>query len=582
MTNTDKKKKKGNGRVPSSAKKTSVTIEISKKDAGIDTKKIVDTNLKSEILTKVIKFAKDFLANQGAAFKAFVALATLATIIGTIVMISQCGQEDSSSVKFNSEQNTQNYYDLFNIDFNVHIEDIRNIFNKSESVTADTISELQSTAWLYIEQEDYKQAIKYLEKASAEQVIAFGTDHISTVSSRFLIGVAYYWLSEYDLAIENLNIALAATGRMAEKSEELEAGIYYVLGLSFDYLHDYENALIYYSKMLEIKRILLGNDALEIASILSFISITHLNLGEFDLAHKYLLEAKKIVEERPNSEFSLAGIYAILGQVCYFKGDYSYAIIYYEDSLKIFEKNKDLYQEQISTVKSNLGAVHFYLNEYDSALELYLEAKDISETLNDNELERSNLYNSIGLTYTYLENFEYAKLYFDKAIDIIISEVGIKDLRLATLYCNYAELLKKQGEYDEAIKYLEKDIKICEETLGANNLDIASSYYVLGSCYSEMENQTLALYYLQESAKIRERILGSDHLTTCTTYYDVGGVYSLLGNNFEALNYFKRAYQPNAITEDPDFGKRVLGSLISIYTGLGMDMDQFDNWLNSK
>ncbi len=166
----------------------------------------------------------------------------------------------------------------------------------------------------------------------------------------------------------------------------------------------------------------------------------------------------------------------------YLKAEKLYSQEEYEKALDVFEefveKQPDLYEARI-----NIGNCYIKLKQYDKAIE---EFKFVIEKLEEEKSDlkgndtASSVYASLGELYMDRNDFEKAKEYFEKSIDI--------DPSNHALSYNVAEILFNSNRIDEAIHYYQLTAKI--------KPDWPKSYLKLGYCYLNKGEMETAIDYL--------------------------------------------------------------------------------------
>lgn len=123
----------------------------------------------------------------------------------------------------------------------------------------------------------------------------------------------------------------------------------------------------------------------------------------------------------------------------------------------------------------NLGEDAYDNNEFKKAIKLFLEMQNPN-------------YFGIGLCYQDLENFERAKEYFERALEIEKEDKG-------TIFYNLGALMEMQNDIDNAIKYYSE----------AANENDHQAMHRLGHIYDDFKkNAKLSAEYYKESIKYGE------------------------------------------------------------------------------
>jgi tetratricopeptide (TPR) repeat protein len=145
----------------------------------------------------------------------------------------------------------------------------------------------------------------------------------------------------------------------------------------------------------------------------------------------------------------------------------------------------------------------------------YKEAIDGFSTLLEHDNKDVEIYNTLGLSYYYLNDFQNAEKYFVQALKI--------NSTLSELYINLADVYYKQKLYAEAIDLLQ--IGIIE-----NPENTVLKHY-LARIYMEDFQHDLAIDEL-------DAILEKEP-DNYDAYYDLGRVYFELGNYDSAIECFE-------------------------------------------
>ena len=200
------------------------------------------------------------------------------------------------------------------------------------------------------------------------------------------------------------------------------AGVYQEQG-------DYEKALEYYGKALEIVERTLGND------------------------HPYTATTYN----------NMAGVYKE-------QGDYEKALEYYEKDLEISERVLGSDHPSTATTYNNMAGVYKEQGDYEKALEYYDKALDVRErTLGNDHPYTATTYNNMAGVYKEQGDYEKALEYYEKDLEISERTLGNDHPSTATTYNNMAGVYKAQGDYKKALEYLEKALTVFMAKLGVNH-----------------------------------------------------------------------------------------------------------------
>ena len=269
------------------------------------------------------------------------------------------------------------------------------------------------------------------------------------------IGNVYRKLGDYDKALEYHFKALEIRKSLLRENNSDTAMSYINIGAVYDELGDYDKALEYDFKALEIYKAVLGENHPDTAMSYNNIGIVYSILGDYGKALEYhfkSLEIQKVVlgENHPET----AGSYNNIGLDQYKLGDYDKALEYYNKALKI---RKDVLGEKHpNTANSydNIGIVYGDLGDYDKALECQFKALEIRKVvLGENHPENAGSYNNIGNVYANLGDYNKALEYYNKAFGIYIAVLGESHPYTKQVLQNFAiakqKLEESQGKTEE-------------------------------------------------------------------------------------------------------------------------------------
>ncbi|CAF1456000.1 unnamed protein product [Adineta steineri] len=345
---------------------------------------------------------------------------------------------------------------------------------------------------------------------------------------------------KFDKAEELYNVLLEQT------SDENEKAFYYnQLGYVKDDQGDYEKAIWYYEKALEICQKTLPSNHPSLATSYNNIGLVYKNMGEYSKALSYYEKALEIQHKTfPSNHPSLATSYNNIGSVYDNMGEYSKALSYYEKALEIWQKTLPLNHPSLATSYNNIGYVYDSMGEYSKALSSHEKALEIyQKTLPPNHPLLATSYNNIGLVYEKMGEYSKALSYYEKALEIREKSLPSNHPSLATSYNNIGNVYDNMGEYSKALSYHEKALEIREKSLPSNHPDLATSYNNIGSVYKNMGEYSKALSYHEKALEIREKSLPSNHPDLATSYSNIGLVYKNMGEYSKALSYYEKALE---------------------------------------
>jgi tetratricopeptide (TPR) repeat protein len=225
---------------------------------------------------------------------------------------------------------------------------------------------------------------------------------------------------------------------------------------------EYEEAITFYEKSLEIKQKTLPPNHLSFASTYNNIGAVYQNMGDYSKALSSYEKALEIDQQSlPPNHPDLAHSYNNIGAVCQNMGDYPKALSYYEKDLEISQKSLPPNHPDLASSYNNIGNVYFHLEEYSKALSYYEKALEIrKQSLPPNHPGLAHSYGNIGNVYQNMGDYPKTLSSYEKALEIQKQSLPPNHPDLASSYNNIGLLYEKKGDYSKARSFLERALNI--------------------------------------------------------------------------------------------------------------------------
>lgn len=267
----------------------------------------------------------------------------------------------------------------------------------------------------------------------------------------------------------------------------------------------YDEALKYFSKALNMNQAVLGENHANTAESYSHLGLLNISLGKYDQALPFLLKALEIREA-------------------------------------VFGEN----HAHTATSYNNLASLYDAKKEYDQALSLHKKALSIrEETFGKSHPDTAASYNNLALLYESLDMHDEALQLQKKALEICEKSLGENHANTAKSYNNLASLYDARGEYDQALPLYQKALGIQEAIFGENHPDTAISYNNLALLYEAKGDYDQALPLLQKALGIQEAVLGENHPDTATCYNTLASFYNSMGTLEENFKSYIQSHGIN-------------------------------------
>jgi tetratricopeptide (TPR) repeat protein len=218
-----------------------------------------------------------------------------------------------------------------------------------------------------------------------------------------------------------------------------------------------------------------------------------------------LSKSHKFEKGMARSRGIMAGAYNKLG-------NYTKALEYYLEGLKILERLKD--PDDISRAHLDIAMVYSSKKEYDKALEYAFRSDSIARK---NQLNDLLLYIMLDIGNMYIESnkLDSALVYTHNSLDS--SLIQKNDVVTGTAYNNLGNIFYKKNQFPEAIEHYNKSVPFLrsvqdDNTLSECYLGLARSYQGLNKPDSSMHYARMAYEIAYGNGYMRHQINASQLL----------------------------------------------------------------------
>ena len=309
------------------------------------------------------------------------------------------------------------------------------------------------------------------------------------------------------------------------------------LGLIYDAMGEYDNALIYHNKATSIREKVLGIEHLDTADSYNHLALLYEYLGEYDKSLILYQKSLKIHEKLlPSNSPSLHSIYNNLAELYRITNNLISAKEYYKKDFEICKIHFGKDHHYMAIYHNNLALYHRAKGEYKKSIELNLKALKIyKKILGENHPDTIMGYHNIAGVYSLSGNYETALSFYFKALELNQKVIGKNHSEVAGAYNSIGEVYRLQGKYHQALPEYYKSIEIYKKSLAEDNLRVAIVYNNLGITYKYLGDFQNALVTTRKALSIRKRVLGKTDIMTSVSYNNLAMVYLTMGKYKEAL-----------------------------------------------
>lgn len=192
----------------------------------------------------------------------------------------------------------------------------------------------------------------------------------------------------------------------------------------------------------------------------------------------------------------------VLGDFYHIKGDISTSLNYLQQSL-VYAKVAGY--KDVQGIYDLMGNAYQQKGDFTQALKYGLLAVKTAETLKDSSIQMGTIYNHVGLIYYNLREYQPARDYWNKALEVSIAHKDTASYQLIT--SNIASGLLMAEQYKDALALLDDMIKKYPPSSLEIRLRIPYIYF---NIYMDMKNYNKAAVYYKEIVKFHNELSDND------------------------------------------------------------------------
>ena len=268
----------------------------------------------------------------------------------------------------------------------------------------------------YISILNLNKAIKHTQKAIEEYSQFYGRNNHRHLKVYENLGIIYFLMGKYDEALEFYEKALSIARKWDILWESREMyNLYNNIGDTYASKGDYRNALIYSIKTLDHNLKALGKYQPQTAETYYILGLRYSELKEYEEALHHVNMAKQIWRHLFGEEHLeyLKSIY-LIGNIYKRRNDFNSALKIFDEVLNRWEQ--ELHPELAKTY-INIGDIKEGKRDFESAVENYEKALDVWKNIFGNgHPEIANTYHKIAKVHRNKKEYPLALQSFENAI----------------------------------------------------------------------------------------------------------------------------------------------------------------------
>ena len=261
-------------------------------------------------------------------------------------------------------------------------------------------------------------------------------------------------------------------------------------------LGKYEKAAELYEALVET-----NSDIKWCAHYYYMLGLTQFAQGEYQKAIVFYEKAVDIFQQDTAANLSnLASSYNNIGLVYGTTGDYLQALSFYEKALEIKKRLLPPNHPNLTSTCNNIGLLHYNMGDCTKALSFFEEAVAIQKVaLPSFHPDLAKSFRCIAMAYEKMGKWTASLEYYNQIIDIQEKSLPPNHPDLAASYNNLGEVHRNTGNYSKALSYFEQALKMKEKSLSPMDPDIALSYQNIANVYVNIGDYSKALAFYEKN-----------------------------------------------------------------------------------
>lgn len=356
---------------------------------------------------------------------------------------------------------------------------------------------------------------------------------IALLRADALAATLAFELSRHLAQIEQFDAALSYNQRSLELRQRLfgpdslpsSANLHYH-ALLLDWMGDYPRAYRYHEQALAIRLRWLGPDHPDTATSFLYAGEGAQRMCDYPAAQRYYEQALAIRSRVFGPESPQAAeLYNHLSFLFGVLGEFDAALPYAQRAVAIWDAQPQPNRSLQAMAINNLGYLHRVRAEYDLALEYLRRALAIRQEIYATSSYIGMTRNHIGRVYYYQGRYAQALIELEAALAMIEAAVGREHPYTANVLSNLGIVALDMGDTAQAQRQLAEALDIHRRMVGPEHWYVARDLNRLGLLRLSLGDNAAAYRCFRTAWRIRRRIFGELHPDTANTLSHIGMLY---------------------------------------------------------
>ena len=346
----------------------------------------------------------------------------------------------------------QNYEELA---YSIELQLLRSC-DKNEHIASDVDKlQLEVTVIMSESSIDIEERIKRVDKlfGDAEKNVAgmsIERDNYISILSRhveFLFKQEQYYKT-LNVCQRLLDVAYSFYG----ERHFVVALAYKYLGEAQYYIGDILNAIQSLLKAERIYNVLSGDDLYDLRDLYTNLGFAYNQSGDYENALKYFSLLIEIYKQEETDNLYYITIFRAIGEICRKQSEYDKSLLNYKKALS-FVENLDEGVAIKTSILYDIALVYYEQQNYSEALLFLGNAEYLLKSFTEKGQTYAGLAMTIGSYYATMEKYEKAILLLNSALEIYEQELGCEHPTTISIYNNLAVVYSKKGDFSKSMEY---------------------------------------------------------------------------------------------------------------------------------
>ncbi|NEU80153.1 FxSxx-COOH system tetratricopeptide repeat protein [Nostoc sp. UIC 10630] len=289
----------------------------------------------------------------------------------------------------------------------------------------------------------------------------------------------------------------------------------------------YDQAAPWREECLEITKKRLGEEHLDVATILNDLAVLYRDQGRYSEAELLHLQALELTrrllgDEHLDVAFSLNN----LAEIYHSQGRYNEAEPLHLQSLKLRQRLLGNEHPNVATSFNNLALLYESQGRYSEAEPLHLQALELRRRLlGDEHILVAISLNNLANVYESQGKYSEAEPLHVQSLKLRQRLLGDKHPLVATSFNNLAKLYQSQQKYSEAEPLYLQALALWQRLLGEEHPKVSISLNNLANLYYYQQRYSEAESLFFQVLKLRRSLFGEEHPLVANSLNNLAVLY---------------------------------------------------------